>query len=726
MNLFSDAEIAGLSGGRKPSAPKSYQLPDKFPSFDKAKRIAIDIESVDPSIAAGKGPGWRRDAFICGFSIALGDAKGNCDFSEYYPLRHKGVENLDAERVYGWLSTELAFYSGEIVGANLLYDVDGFSYQEIHPTLCKFRDVQWAEALLDENAYSYQLKALAKKYLGEGKVTDELKQLYGEDFISRSNEIHPGHMRAYGIGDVTLPLRILHEQSKQLRKEHLDELFDLECRLLPMLIYMRRTGVRVNLQQAADMNVSLAKMRDDAITRIAAMSGVSTDYENFGKPQIMKRIFDNLGIKYPFLMPKDNDGKEVLIMPPNSENVDAGVLAKWESARDNEESKPSFRKLWLEEALDHPIADLIVEANSAEKARGTFVNGYINENAIGDRVYCEFHPLRKKKDEHSKSQGTITGRFSSSNPNLQNIPSRDGVIGPLCRSMFIADEGCQWWSQDYSQVEYRLMVHYAVELKCTGAEVPQSMYLKDASTDFHDACAMLMYKDKWNAAIQAHLEGKISKAELTSIHKKLRKPAKNLNFGMSYGMGAPLLAAQLGKTNPDGSPTDEALQIIKDYNAASPWLKALNKCCVDEAEKNEFITTILKRRGRFILWEPRFRDKKEEYKPACLKEQALIQWPGQKLHIVGTHKALNKKIQGSAADLMKFAMVQMWEAGVFAPGNDITCSLTVHDELNGSFVPSARGEESRLEVKRIMENCMQFNIPILTSGSVGANWSEAH
>jgi DNA polymerase I-like protein with 3'-5' exonuclease and polymerase domains len=75
---------------------------------------------------------------------------------------------------------------------------------------------------------------------------------------------------------------------------------------------------------------------------------------------------------------------------------------------------------------------------------------------------------------------------------------------------------------------------------------------------------------------------------------------------------------------------------------------------------------------------------------------------------------------------MKFGMVQMWEAGIFNPGNDITCSLTVHDELNGSFVPSKRGEESRLEVKRIMENCMKFNIPILTSGSVGANWAEAH
>ena len=724
-DLFSTAEIASMSGGRKPPAPKGYKLPDKFPSFDHAKRLCIDLESVDPSIADGIGPGWRRNAYIVGFAVAIGDLKGNTEFSEYYPLRHKGVENLDAVKVYDWLATETAFYTGEIVGTNLLYDMDGCQYQGIEPTLCKFRDVQWSEALLDENAFSYGLGTLARKYKLGGKVTDELKQLYGDKYIERFHEVHPSHARSYGLGDVELPLKILHEQGKQLRKENLEDLFDLECRLLPMLLYMRKIGVRVNLEQAARMNVILAERRDAAIAKIAAESHVSTDYENFGKPQIMKKIFDNLGIRYPFLMPKDNDGKEVLVEAPDPNNVDAGVLAKWEAARDSAESKPSFRKLWLEN-VDHPIGELILEANTAEKARGTFVDGYIGNNAIGDRVYCEFHPLRKKEDEHTKSKGTITGRFSSSNPNLQNIPTRDEFIGPMCRSMFIADEGCQWWSQDYSQVEYRLMVHYAVEMKCAGAEVPRDMYLNDPNTDFHDACAKLMYKEKWNAAIQAHIEGKISESELKKVHKGLRKPAKNLNFGMGYGMGPPLLAAQLGMTNPDGSPTDQALQIIKDYNAASPWLKALNKCCVDEAEKFEYVTTILKRRGRFILWEPRFRDKKEEYHPACPYEQAKALWGSQKLHIVGTHKALNKKIQGSAADLMKFAMVRMWEAGIFAPGNDITCSLTVHDELNGSFVPSARGEKSRLEVKDIMEHCMTFNIPILTSGSVGANWSEAH
>jgi DNA polymerase I-like protein with 3'-5' exonuclease and polymerase domains len=379
----------------------------------------------------------------------------------------------------------------------------------------------------------------------------------------------------------------------------------------------------------------------------------------------------------------------------------------------------------------HDVSDYILTANIAEKARGTFVDGYIGDCAIGDRVHCEFHPLRKKEDEFTKSKGTITGRFSGANPNLQNIPTRDDFIGPLCRSMFVADEGAQWWSQDYSQIEYRFLVHYAIVNKCEGFEVPMNMYLQNPNTDFHDMCAKLMYGTKgpagtqgWNELEALYNSGHLTEEVFKKKLKALRKPAKNLNFGMVYGMGEAKLANQLGMTNPDGKPSKEALQIMKEYHAAAPYIKALNKLSISEAEKNEFVTTILGRRGRFPLWEKKFTEKGAAYEAAQPKEKALELW-GNKIRISGTHKALNKKLQGSAADMMKLAMVQLWESGIFDVGNDITCVLTVHDELNGSFVPSARGEASRLEVKRIMENAMQLAIPVLTSGSVGSNWSEA-
>src|SRR5579864_4608995 len=161
-SLFSASEVAAISGGRRPPAPRDYKLPTVFPSFNRAPMICLDLESVDKSIGSKTGPGWRRDAYIVGFALSIFNKKYELEFAEYYPLRHKGVINLDAVRVWEWLITELAFYTGEIIGANLLYDFDGFQYKDVYAPLARFRDVQWAEALLDENAFSYKLNALAK------------------------------------------------------------------------------------------------------------------------------------------------------------------------------------------------------------------------------------------------------------------------------------------------------------------------------------------------------------------------------------------------------------------------------------------------------------------------------------------------------------------------------------------------------------------------------------
>lgn len=709
-SLFSSIEIAGLMGGRRPPAPKSYALPTEFPKFDRAKRVSIDLESYDESLGLGKGPGWRRAAQIVGVAVAIQDKSGAIPFKEYYPCRHKGVTNLDPEKVYDWLSTELAFFTGDIVGANLLYDGDGLQYQQIEAPLAKWRDVQWAEALLDENAMSYKLNAIAQKHLKESKVTDELKLMYGPGYIERFMEVHPGHAKAYGIGDVELPIRVLDVQVKELKKQNLLDLFDLESRLMPMLLYMRRLGVRVDLAKAYTLTHMFAAKRDDALREASKISGVQLTAENFGKPTVMKLVFDRLGIKYPYLL---GEGDKVLAIPFGHADYEKAV----------KQGKPSFRSLWLDN-LDHPVAEFIQIANKCEKAKATFVDGYITDNAIGDRVHCEFHPLRKKKDENEKSQGTITGRFSGSNPNLQNIPARDEEIGPLCRSMFVADEGARWWSQDYSQIEYRMLIHFAVEYGCKGANIPRDMYIAKPDTDFHDMCAAMMYAADWNELDRKLAAGEITKEQCDKGKKKLRKPAKNLNFGMVYGMGEAKLANSLGETNPDGTPNETATRIMKEYHAAAPYIKDLNKYYVNFAEKHEYITTILNRRGRFPLWEPKFTERNAPRVPALPYEQAVEAY-GEKIKVSMTHKALNKALQGSAADLMKLAMVQMWEAGLFAPGNDINVSLTVHDELNGSYLPTKRGEQSLREVKYMMENAMKLHIPILTSGATGLNWSEA-
>jgi DNA polymerase-1 len=417
MGLFSSAEVALISGGIRPPAPKDYRLPETFPSFNKAKRICLDLEGKDPSIANDTGPGWRRDAFICGFSVALGDDKGGIEFSEYYPCRHKGGPNLDEARLFDWLRDELAFFSGEITGANLLYDADGFQYQKIYAPLAKWRDVQWAEALIDENAFNYYLQRLAKRYTGHGKETDELKALYGPDYKERMDEVHPGHMRAYGRGDVELPMQILNLQFKELRKQKLEDVYDLECRLLPMLLYMRRKGQPVDLAAAEKLHDSFTIKRTEALrdaTKALGKRGFEVNPENFGKPSVLGAALDHLGLVYP-KTPKTG--------------------------------QPSVSNDWLE-AQEHPFCGFLATANKYDKALETFVNGYVTDYAINGRVHCEFHPL-KSVNGKGKSNGTVAGRFSAVNPNLQNIPVRDKVIGPLCRAMFVPEDGYDFFSGDY-------------------------------------------------------------------------------------------------------------------------------------------------------------------------------------------------------------------------------------------------------------------------------------
>ncbi len=548
--------------------------------------------------------------------------------------------------------------------------------------------------LLDEYAPSYKLNGLAKKYLGEHKVTETLKGLYGPGYIERFQEVHPGHARDYGLGDVTLPLRILEAQLKQLRKEKLEDLYDLECRQVPFLLYMRKQGVRVDLKHAEHLDEMFSAKRDAALKEASRISGVELDADNFGKPSVMELLFGKLGIT-----------------PPRSE---AGRI--------------SVKDAWLEN-LDHPIGDLLAVANKCDKAKGTFVDGYITDCAIGDRVHCEFHPLRRSDDDFGGGiNGTVTGRYSGTNPNLQNIPARDDgydlEIGPLCRAIFIADQGAQWWSQDYSQIEYRFLVHYAVELHCKAAEAAQKEFCENPKADFHELCAKLVWHKEWAEVGRQLAVGEINEEKSKKLFKALRGPAKNLNFGLVYGMGVDKLAVSLGMVGPDGKPTKECLELMAAYHAGAPFVKDLTKKCVEEATKQEFITTILGRRGRFNVWEPKFQVKGAKRERPLPFEEAKAKW-GPKIKLSGTHKALNKRLQGSAADLMKLAMVNLWESGVFDKGNDITCTLTVHDELNGSFVPSTRGKAALAEIKRIMETSMTLHVPVLTGGSTGANWAEA-
>lgn len=634
-----------------PSTFLPFTLPEFF-EFKHAKRIALDIETWDPELKA-KGPGGIRQHE--GLSKVVGVAVATPERSAYFPMNLEGFECFDQAQVIGWLKDQLRDFHGEIIGANLLYDFDFLATLGVRTPHASFRDVQWAAPLLDENADSYSLNTLLKRYLKLEKRTHNIKERYGSDYINNMHKVHPGDAAVYALGDVEPLFDLLDALEKGLAAEDLSNVYDVECRLFPLLLRMRMRGTRIARQKAEEVNVETQQRIDE----------------------ILKWFKDECGWSMAQSMPSGDLGmlleKSGVAVPRTKSggySVTRGFL----------------------EHVEHPIAKNALEVRKLEKFRGTFVQSYILEHAIGDTLHTQFHPLRS--DEY----GTVTGRFSSSNPNLQNIPARDDILGPLCRSMFIPRDEHVWWSRDYSQIEYRFLVHYALEENCNGAEVAGNAYKNNAKTDFHEVAA-----------------------EITGVP---RKQAKNINFGVVYGMGVTTMANNLGVD------AEKAKAVLKQFHMRMPFIKQLMTKTQNEADHYGYIRTILGRKRRFDVFEqygtrmkPKAERKNDETVRVRSEEEARALWKNDYQRAF-LHKALNAKLQGSAADLIKKAMGDAEAAGLF-DDTGLHCTLTVHDELDGESDRSPRAQEALKELDHIMSSCLKLNVPIFADGSEGKNWQEA-
>lgn len=630
---------------RLPSYPSwvhDWKPPEVFPDLSNCDRITVDCETRDPDLRE-KGPGQKREGcYIAGVAVKAGD------FKAYYPVRHAEGPNLDPGKVFGWLRGELARPRQEKLGANILYDM-GFLGEEGVEIAGRVRDVQVAEPLINEQSYDgYSLEKLSNKYLGEGKVEGEmmawLRDAFGHDEADIKSNIwrcHSGLVAPYAIGDVDLPDRLYPKQLEVLGEQNLLDLFDMESDITPMMYAMRKRGVRVDLDKAEQLKRQFETAYTEALRKVKHISGV--DVEPWA-PDSIARAFDKLGLPYP------------------------------RTAKNNQ---PSFVKKWLKNH-PHELTKAIMEARNVDKFRGTFIEGYILNGNINGRVYGEFHQL--KGDEN----GTVSGRFSSARPNLQNIPKRDKQYGNLIRSIFIPEEGEDWWKFDWSQIEYRLMVHYGVLMELGGADAAAAAYINDPKTDFHQMVA-----------------------DLTGLS---RGDAKNLNFGLAYNMGLDALAENVGVTK------EEASRLMKEYHGRAPFLKNLMKKATERANQRGYITTLLGRRRRYEFWENRKWNKEtREWEGEVSREKK----PGfRRAH---THGAGNGLIQGSAADVMKCAMVKSWKSGIY----DVLGAphLTVHDELDGSKPRANKAaDEALAELKHIMETCVTLKIPMIAEGGTGPNW----
>lgn len=636
-----------------PNIPETrWVRPTYFPGLSSASCIAIDLETYDPSIEAKNGPGWARgDGHIVG--VAVGVPGGS---RWYFPMRHETEpeDNFDPDHVLAWLRDTLADPRQAKVGANIMYDV-GWLQAEGVKVAGDLIDVQLAEALLAEGT-PVALDYLGEKYLGQPKTSELLYKFLSDWFGGSATDDRirrfiykapPRLVGPYAEGDVDLPLRVIECQYPQLSREGLLPVFAMECGLIPLLVEMRTAGVRVDLNRAEEVKETLGRRIESLQKQLDHICGTRI---NVNSAVTLAKGFDNLGL--PYLRTAGTQKK------PNG--------------------SPSFTKEFMK-TVRHPVGALIEDIKTCMKMKGTFIESYILNSHKNGYLHGEFHLMK------GEGGGTRSGRFSSSNPNLQNIPSRDPELGPLLRSIFVPDIGhLQWRKYDYSQIEYRLLAHHAVG---DGADNLRRVYCEDPDTDYHVLTQRL---------VEAFTGQRID-----------RKPIKNINFGLIYGMGVGKLARSLGLSEKAGR------ELFGAYHEAAPFAKATMEQCSNEANALGIISTVLGRRSRFDKWEPL------EYgtgRPALSYQEALRRY-GQ-IKRAGLHKALNRKLQGGAADLMKMAMWKCHKDGVFAATG--VPRLTVHDELDFSD-PGGR-EDAFREMRHIMETCIPLRVPVKADFEIGPDW----
>tara|TARA_R110002050_G_scaffold4849_2_gene22891 strand:+ start:11205 stop:13121 length:1917 start_codon:yes stop_codon:yes gene_type:complete len=605
-----------------------WVMPDSYPNLDGYKEIAIDLETKDPNLMI-MGSGWaRNDGHVIGIAVAV---EG---LSWYFPIRHELGSNFDPTITFNWLR-DVVSKDRDYIFHNAPYDV-GWLRAEGIEVKGRIVDTMVCAPLINENRFSYSLNALSRDYLQEYKSEKGLREAaetFGVNPKSEMYKLPAQHVGQYAEQDASLTLRLWQQFKGLIVKEDVGSVFELETKVLRVIIDMRGKGVCVDLDRAEQVKQKLENQENNILKEIKSKSGVNVE---IWAADSVAKVFDSLGLTYK-----------------KTEKTQA----------------PSFTKNFLKNHTD-PVAQMVVQARELNKARTTFIDTILKHQVRG-RIHAELHPLR------SELGGTVTGRFSYSNPNLQQIPARHGEIGPMIRSLFLPEEDCQWGAFDYSSQEPRIVVHYAKLMNFRGAEDFADQYQKDPRTDFHQMAA-----------------------DIVGVP---RKQAKDINLGLFYGMGSNKLAETLGLE------LEEAKELFAVYHKKVPFVKELADYTVNRASRKGVIRTLLGRKCRFDQWEPSKYGiwKAQSYQEAFNEHGAAIKR-------AFTYKALNKLVQGSAADQTKAAMVALWEEG-------ITPMIQVHDELDVSV-------ESDSQIKRItelMQDCVELEVPSIIDAELGPNWGEA-
>jgi DNA polymerase I-like protein with 3'-5' exonuclease and polymerase domains len=635
--------------------------------------VAIDIETYDPNLKTKGSGAIRKDGFVCGIAVATENE------TAYFPLRHSDTDiAYDRINKIWQVLNDKIFQNKNItkVFHNAMYDVCWI--RAVTGKMIKGRivDTMIAASVIDENRFRYSLDALSKDYLNEEKYKYDLQQKTLEwsggmvkDPMSNMHKLPSSIVKEYAKQDVNLTYKLWKLFDKKIdevlytkddgEQKTCRQIFELETKLFICLVDMKFKGVRIDRSKAILFGRHLKKRRDQIIKAIENKTSIKID---IWAAASIKKLLDYLDIKDYKVTPKSK--------------------------------MPQLPKDYLR-THSNKCLRMIAKAREYDKAVNTFIDGLL-EYVHEDRIHADINQIR------SDSGGTVTGRFSMSNPNLQQIPAR-GYIGKKMRELFIPEEGQQWASFDYSQQEPRIVVHYALKLELPGTDKLEEEFNKE-NADFHQIVA-----------------------DMANIS---RTQAKTINLGLFYGMGKLKLQRELGLDS------NRAKELFNEYHNKVPFVRRLSQELIKFAKENKLLFTLYDRFCRFNKWETtnkewnpetnRFtevplyteHEAKEAYKAEMLekyKENKIdpnyMDYFERYYTPAFTYKALNRLIQGSAADMTKKAMVDLYEKGIIP-------HIQIHDELCISV-------DSQYMIN-VIQNVMETTIPLEISNKVnckkGENW----
>ena len=608
-------------------AQTEWNEPEEYPDLRKYDEIAIDLETRDPDLKSKGSGAIIGNGEVVGIAVAVPGRKF------YFPIAHGSGPNMDRKRTLEWFK-DVCESDAIKIFHNAMYDVCWIRSMGLKIN-GQIVDTMIAASLIDENRFRFDLNSLSWDYLGHGKnetALNEEAKSRGLDPKADMWQLPAMYVGSYAEKDAELTLELWQIFKKELLHQDVESIFELETDLFPCLVDMRFLGVRVDVERAHMLKQALTVQEDNLRQQIKIETGI--DVQLMAARSVAK-VFDKLGLPYE---------------------------------RTAKSQAPSFTKNFISNH-EHPVVRMIAQAREVNKAHTTFIDTIIKHEHKG-RIHADINQIR------SDQGGTVTGRFSYSNPNLQQLPARNKDLGPMIRSIFIPEKGHRWGSFDYSQQEPRLVVHYAALHKFPSVNDVIDNYENDTSTDFHQVVA--------------------------DMAKIPRSQAKVINLGLFYGMGKAKLQAELGVSK------DKAVELFDQYHAKVPFVKQLMNSASNRAQERGQIRTLLGRLCRFHLWEPN-----QFGMHKALPHEEALQEHGPGIRRAFTYKALNKLIQGSAADMTKKAMLDLYKNGIVA-------HVQIHDEL----CISVKDQEQAKQIVEIMQDAVTLEVPNKVDCELAENWGE--